>query len=85
MNRRFLQTFNLFYLFCRFLIYRGPLGSLLGPLLDLWEPLGGVVEASWGPLGPSQGYLGPYWRPLGPSSGRLGVVLEPSWEALERS
>ena len=66
-----------------------PLGSVL-------KPLEGLVEHSWGPLGPSSGPVGgvflmfnrseadlaSFWKCLGASWKHLGGVLEASWRRL---
>ena len=80
-KRRVLPTCTVFRSFGRIFGSRARLGSILGPLLDLWKPLGGVVEAYWRLLGTSWGPLGPSSQPLGSSSGVWGS----SWKHLDNS
>ena len=53
----------------------------LGQLGPSWDALGGVLERSWGVLGPLGAILGASWGVLEGSWG----VLEASWGVLGRS
>ena len=61
----------------------------LGGLRRSWASLGGLLEASWEPLGASWGSLGGLleasWGPLGASWAPLGALLGRSWEPWGRS
>eukprot|EP00959_Pyramimonas_sp_CCMP1952_P249977 5225871-Pyramimonas_sp.AAC.1 len=67
----------------------GRLSERLGCFGELpgasWGSLGGLLEASWGPVDASWVLLGASWGPLESLLGALGALFEPSWAILEPS
>ena len=88
MNRRFLQTFNLFYFLQNFNLsgaFGKPLGASSGPMGAAWGRRGSVLGAP-GPIsGSSWTILAASRAVFGPSRGRFGTVLGGSGALVKRS